>query len=89
MGDAPSGRATHYVDMDTIGARHLAARLRARVPVGTTIVLEADDQESGLRAGDRGVVHEITPEGVVVHWERGFHLRIDPERVRYHALQVA
>lgn len=89
MGDAPSVRATHDVGMDTIGARHLAARLRARVPVGTTIVLEADDQESGLRAGDRGVVHEITPDGVVVHWERGFHLRIDPERVPYHAFQAA
>ena len=37
--------------MDTIGARHLAARLRAGVRVGTTIVLDADDPESGL---DRG-----------------------------------
>jgi len=72
-----------------MGARHLAARLRARVPVGTTIVLDADDQASGLRAGDRGVVHDITPEGVVVQWERGFHLRIDPDHVPYHAFDVA
>jgi len=75
--------------MDTMGARHLAARLRARVPVGTTIVLDADDQASGLRAGDRGVVHDITPEGVVVQWERGFHLRIDPDHVPYHAFDLA
>ena len=75
--------------MDTMGARHLAARLRARVPVGTTIVVEADDQDSGLRAGDRGVVHEITPDGVTVQWERGFNLRIDPDRVPYHAFEAA
>ena len=52
--------------MDTIGARHLAARLRAGVRVGTTIVLDGDDAESGLVAGDRGVVDDITPEGVIV-----------------------
>ena len=52
--------------MDTIGARHLAARLRAGVRVGTTIVLDSDDAQSGLMAGDRGVVDEITPDGVVV-----------------------
>ena len=75
--------------MDTIGARHLAARLRARVPVGTTIVLDADDNLSGLRAGDRGIVHEITPDGVVVQWERGFTLRVDPDRVPYHAFEAA
>ena len=77
------------VGMDTTGARHLAARLRARVPVGTTIVLDADDKDTGLRAGDRGVIHEITPDGVVVQWERGFDLRIDPDRVPYHAFEAA
>jgi hypothetical protein len=75
--------------MDTVGARHLAARLRARVSVGTTIVLEADDSESGLVAGDRGVVDEITPEGVVVEWDRGFRLCIDPLATPYHALEAA
>jgi len=75
--------------MDTIGARHLAARLRARVPVGAIIVLDADDDESGLRAGDRGVVHEITPDGIVVLWERGFNLRIDPDVLPYHAFEAA
>jgi hypothetical protein len=75
--------------MDATGARHLAARLRAGVSVGTTIVLEADDTESGLVAGDRGVVDEITPTGVIVEWERGFRLGIDPQATPYHALQAA
>ena len=76
--------------MDTIGARHLAARLRARVRVGTTIVLDAGRRAiPGLVAGDRGVVDEITPEGVVVEWERGFRLRIDPQAMPYHALEAA
>ena len=76
----------HDGEMDTIGARHLAARLRAGVRVGTTIELESDDPESGLVAGDRGVVDEITPDGVVVEWERGFRLMIDPQSMPYHAL---
>ncbi len=75
--------------MDTIGARHLAARLSAGVRVGTTIVLDSDDSESGLVAGDRGVVDEITPEGVVVVWDRGFRLSIDPQAMPYHALEAA
>jgi hypothetical protein len=75
--------------MDTIGARHLAARLRAGVGVGTTIVLDADDAQSGLIAGDRGVVDDITPEGVVVAWDRGFRLSIDPQVLPYHALEAA
>lgn len=72
--------------MDTIGARHLAARLRARVPVGATIVLECDDQASGLRAGDRGLVREITLDGVLVEWDRGVRLVIDPEETPYRPL---
>jgi hypothetical protein len=75
--------------MDTTGARFLAARLRAGVPVGTTIVLEQDDSDAGLLAGDRGVVDEITPEGVVVDWDRGFRLRIDPGSTPFHALEAA
>lgn len=75
--------------MDTIGARHLAARLRAGVPVGTTIVLERDDADAGLVAGDRGIVDEITPDGVLVEWERGFQLRIDPASTPFHALEAA
>jgi hypothetical protein len=75
--------------MDTIGARHLAARLRARVPVGATIVLEHDALDEGLRAGDRGIVNEITPQGVLVEWDRGFSLEIDPDRMPYRALEAA
>lgn len=72
--------------MDSMGARHLAARLRARVSVGTRIVLDHDDPDTGLRAGDRGVVCEITPDGVVVEWDRGFSLNVDPQAMAYHPL---
>jgi hypothetical protein len=75
--------------MDTLGARHLAARLRARVPVGATIELERDAADVGLRAGDRGVVESIELEGVMVAWERGFSLRIDPDETPYRALAAA
>jgi hypothetical protein len=75
--------------MDTIGARHLQARLRAGVRVGTRIVLERDDADSGLCAGDRGVVNEITLEGVVVDWDKGFRLVIDPVTMPYSALAAA
>jgi hypothetical protein len=72
--------------MDSDGARHLAARLRAGVRVGTRIVLDRDDSASGLRAGDRGVVSEITPDGVVIDWDRGFSLSVDPRTMPYHPL---
>ena len=88
-GDARPAGANEDPFMDTIGARHLAARLRAGVPVGTTIVLERGSAEAGLEAGDRGVVEEITPDGVVVEWERGFSLQIDPEQMPYRALAAA
>ena len=81
--------STHDDGMDSIGARHLAARLRAGVRVGTTIVLDTDDPRSGLIAGDSGVVDEITPDGVVVDWDRGFRLSIDPQTMPYHALVAA
>jgi len=72
--------------MDAHGARHLSARLRAGVRVGTEIELDSDDAESGLRAGDRGVVRAITLDGVVIDWEKGFSLQIDPQALPYHAL---
>ena len=75
--------------MDTAGARHLAARLRAGASVGARIVLDHDDSESGLCAGDRGVVSEITPDGVVVEWDKGFSLSVDPQAMPYHSLAVA
>jgi hypothetical protein len=52
-------------------------------------VLDTDDVRSGLIAGDRGVVDEITPDGVVVEWDRGFRLTIDPQTMQYHALAAA
>jgi hypothetical protein len=72
--------------MDPSGARHLAARLKAGVGVGTRIMVDRDDVGSGLRAGDRGVVSEITPDGVVVDWDRGFSRSVDPETVSYRPL---
>ncbi len=74
--------------MDSRGARHLSARLRAGVSVGTRIVLDGDDEMTGLCAGDRGVVGEITPDGVVVHWDRGFSLSVDPDTMPYRAVQA-
>ena len=66
--------------MDTQGARLLAARLRAGVAIGARIELvETPADDSGLRAGDRGVVDQIDEDGhVVVTWDRGFASEIDP-----------
>ncbi len=75
--------------MDAIGARHLSARIRAGVRVGTEIELDRDDAESGLRAGDRGVVRAITLDGVVIEWDKGFSLQIDPQTTPYHSRAAA
>ena len=72
--------------MDSLGARHLAARLRAGVRVGTEIELDCDDVKSGLRTGDRGIVSSITLDGVVIEWDKGFTLQIDPTAMPYHAV---
>jgi hypothetical protein len=68
--------------MDANGARHLAARLGAGVPIGAVVELLGDPPpDAGLHAGDRGVVEEIAPEGnIVIAWDRGFTLEIDPRR---------
>ena len=65
--------------MDTQGARLLAARIRAGVSVGARIELvETPQDNSGLCAGDRGVVDQIDDQGrVVVSWDRGFASEID------------
>jgi hypothetical protein len=65
--------------MDVAGARHLAARIRAGVRVGQWVELVDDTSGSGLCAGDRGIVHEISEQGVVVQWERGFSAVVDPD----------
>jgi hypothetical protein len=72
--------------MDAVGAQHLAARLRAGVRVGATIRLDDAVGDSDLVAGDVGVVKEITTDGVIVRWERGFTLSIEPQAVSFHAL---
>ena len=74
--------------MDTQGARLLAARIRAGVSVGARIELvEAPRDDSGLCAGDRGVVNQIDEDGhVIVTWDRGFATEIDPGNTRIHTL---
>lgn len=73
-------RETDTPRMDTQGARLLAARLRAGVAIGARIELvEAPGDDSGLCAGDRGVVEQIDDNGrIVVNWDRGFASEIDP-----------
>jgi hypothetical protein len=74
---------TGYVDAR--GASLLAARIRAGVRVGARIELvSVGDVSSGLEVGDCGVVRSIADDGdVVVYWDRGFSLRINPDRDRY------
>jgi hypothetical protein len=74
--------------MDPLGARLLAARIKAGVAVGTRIELVEDgDHESGLHAGDRGVVDEINDRGRIrVVWDRGCVVEIDPELTRFRPL---
>jgi hypothetical protein len=67
--------------MDTAGARQLAARLRAGVCMGMRVELVDSGDEPRLAAGDRGIVESIDDQGqVVVNWDRGFTLEVDPER---------
>ena len=68
--------------MDPLGARLLAARIKAGVPVGTRIELMDDaEAETGLHAGDRGIVDDINAGGLVrVVWDRGCVVEIDPDQ---------
>jgi hypothetical protein len=77
--------------MDVLGAKMLAARIRAGVRVGTRIELvTVGDESSGLHVGDCGVVREIVDDGhVVVSWDRGFALEIDPDVNRYRSIAAA
>jgi Domain of unknown function (DUF4314) len=75
--------------MDPLGARLLAARIRAGVSVGTRIELVTDavEDDSGLCAGDRGVVDAINDRGYVrVIWDRGCTVEIDPEQTPFRPL---
>jgi hypothetical protein len=77
--------------VDTRGSRLLAARIRAGVRVGARIELvSVGDESSGLQVGDCGVVREIVESGsVMVTWDRGFALEIDPDVNRYRRRDVA
>ncbi len=67
--------------MDAEGARQLAARLKAGVWLGMRVELVDTGGEPQLSAGDRGIVESIDERGhVVVKWDRGFSLEVDPER---------
>ena len=84
----PLARADSTV-MDALGARCLAARIRAGVRVGSRIeILDTPPKGSNLVVGDRGVVRGFTTEGyVVVAFEDRFHtIEIDPELTQYRNL---
>jgi uncharacterized protein DUF4314 len=74
--------------VDARGASLLAARIRAGVRVGARIELvTVADAASGLEVGDCGVVRSFVEDGsVLVHWDRGFALPIDPKVWRYRRL---
>jgi Domain of unknown function (DUF4314) len=74
--------------MDPLGARLLAARIKAGVAVGTRIELVADAAEgAGLTAGDRGVVQDIDDRGHIrVAWDRGCTVEIDPDHTPFRPL---
>jgi Domain of unknown function (DUF4314) len=75
--------------MDPLGARHLAARIRAGVSVGTRIELVEAPEESGLAPGDRGVVKDIDDTGRVrVNWDRGLTADIDPDQAHFRSLPL-
>jgi hypothetical protein len=84
---APAADTRH---MDPLGARLLAARIRAGVSVGTRIELVSDtENEAGLCAGDRGVVDDIDDRGLVrVTWDRGCTVEIDPDHTPFRSLAV-
>jgi hypothetical protein len=73
--------------MDAYGARLLAARIRAGVRVGSRIELTGGAALGELRPGDRGTVEAISDSGdIIVLWERGFELQIDPDTTSFQAL---
>jgi hypothetical protein len=74
--------------MDPLGARLLAARIKAGVSVGTRIELVSDTAESTeLTAGDRGVVQDIDERGRIrVSWDRGVTVEIDPDNTPFKPL---
>jgi Domain of unknown function (DUF4314) len=75
------------LDMDPLGARLLAARIRAGVSVGTRIELVRDDTASGVTQGERGVVDGIDDSGnVSVVMDRGCVVQLDPDNTPFRPL---
>ena len=73
--------------MDAYGARLLAARIRAGVRVGSQIEITGGSALGELQTGDRGTVASIVDTGdIVVLWDRGFELQIDPDTTSFQAL---
>ena len=71
--------------MDAKAAQLLAARIRAGVPIGSTI--ELVDDFGDLHAGDRGVVRDINIDGVIlVRWESGLTSELDPDEASFRKL---
>ena len=71
--------------MDPLGARLLAARIKAGVSVGTRIELVTD--APGLTPGDRGIVDDIDEGGLIrVRWDRGCTVDIDPDQTTFRSL---
>jgi hypothetical protein len=66
--------------MDSRSARILVTRIRAGVRIGTEIELLADGApDSGLKAGDVGVVGGWSDNGcLVVSWHHGVTGEVDP-----------
>lgn len=82
-----SAYSQEALSMDANGARLLAARIRAGVRIGSEIEFTGRVPLGDLRPGDRGVVQAIADTGnVVVAWERGFALEIDPDTTPFQAL---
>jgi hypothetical protein len=74
--------------MDVQGARLLAARIRAGVRVGCRIEFTGGaGTHERLHPGDRGIVREISDSGdIVVVWERGFVIEIDPDTTPFQSV---
>jgi Domain of unknown function (DUF4314) len=78
--------STEEAALDVQGARLLAARIRAGVRIGSQIEFTGITHER-LRPGDRGVVKDIVETGdILVDWDRGFALQIDPDTTPFQPL---
>jgi hypothetical protein len=69
--------------MDVRGAGHLAARIKAGVPIGARVELVAAAPDARLRQGDTGSVVGIDEAGLLrVQWDRGLTLYVERAPLR-------